>query len=604
MPPQPLKYYDALIIGAGFGGIYQLHSLLNLHLNTQPQPQPQPQPLNIHLIDESPSIGGTWYWNRYPGAMSDTESFVYRYSWDKDDLRTYPWPRHYLKQPDVLAYLEHVVRKHDLRRYMSLNMRVKGAVWDGEAGVWRVTAVKVRRGVGGRGQGGEGEVEGDEEGEEILFVARYLVTALGLLSEKNYPDIHRMSDFGGTTCHTAAWRPDINLSNKRVGVIGTGSTGVQVITEIAGKVQSLTCFQRRAQYSVPSGDGPVSASYRAKINKDYDVIMENTQQSLVGFGFEESTRTYESVPEAEREGVFEHMWKRGNGFYFMFGGFSDISTSAVANEAACGFLRKKIGEIVRDPEKARMLMPTDRYARRPLCDSGYYEQFNRDNVHIVDVGAGNPLSHFTHKGLVTRDGTEHELDVVIFATGFDAIDGNYNRLQIRGVGGRMLQEHWAERGPTSYLGISVANFPNFFMITGPQGPFCNIPPVIETQVRFVSFLIGKAELSRKFAATSTRTDAGRGSTGTIIEATVESEEEWMQRCERIADRSLFKGTSSWLFGSNVSGKKEAVRFFLGGLKNYNRVLRNVAEGRLRGFKPLVQGTGRDSNGTGNSRNRL
>ncbi|OJD21428.1 hypothetical protein ACJ73_07230 [Blastomyces percursus] len=194
--------------------------------------------------------------------------------------------------------------------------------------------------------------------------------------------------------------------------------------------------------------------------------MAQVQDSLLGCGFEESTRAHESVPEAEREAIFERLWEHGNGFHFMFGGFSDIVTNPAANEAAC--TRKKIREIVRDPEKARILIPTDRYARRPLCDSGYYEQFNRDNGHIVYVGVsnGSPISHFTEKGLVTQDGTEYELDVMIFATGFDAVDGSYTRLQIRGVGGKMLQEHWAERDPTSYLGISATDCPNLFIVAG------------------------------------------------------------------------------------------------------------------------------------------
>ncbi|KAL2364921.1 hypothetical protein RJZ56_002183 [Blastomyces dermatitidis] len=328
-----------------------------------------------------------------------------------------------------------------------------------------------------------------------------------------------MGDFRGTLCHTAAWPVDLDVRDKRVGLIGTG------------------------------GDGPVSASHRAKINRDYDAIMAQVQNSLFGCGFEESTRAYESVPEAEREAIFEQLWEHGNGFHFMFGGFSDISTNPVANEAACTFIRKKIGEIVHGPEKARILMPTDRYARRPLCDSGYCEQFNRVNVHIVDVGAGNPISHFAERGLVTQDGTE---------------------LQIRGVGGKTLQEHWAKGGPTSYLGISVPNFPNLFVIAGPQGPFTNVPPAIETKVA---------------AAAGT----GGGSAGTVT-AMAESEKMWMQTFQKIAEGSLFSGTASWLFGSNVSGTKSGVRFYLAGLRSYIQVLKMVAEKDFRGFKSLVKGS--------------
>ncbi|PGH06311.1 hypothetical protein AJ79_06554 [Helicocarpus griseus UAMH5409] len=571
MSPQS---YDTLIIGAGFGGIYQLQSLLHLH--TQ-HTHTQNKPLSVHLLDEAPSPGGTWYWNKYPGAMSDTESYIYRYSWDKADLLTYPWPRHYLKQPDVLAYLEHIVRKHDLRRYMRFNLRLKGAVWDGGDGVWRATVVGVRRGVDARGE--EVEVEAEKE----LITARYIVTALGLLSKKYFPDMKGMEGFGGKICHTAAWKGDIELRDKRVGVVGTGSTGVQVVTEIAKSVKSLTVFQRRAQYSVPSGDGPVDPEHRARLNKNYEAIMAQLQDSALAFGFAESTVRYESVPEPEREKIFEALWAQGNGFRFMFGGFCDIATSHVANEAACNFIRKKIGQIVKDPEKARLLKPTDRYARRPLCDGGYYEQFNRDNVHIVDV-AKNPLSHFTEKALVTTDGKEHELDVVIFATGFDGVEGSYTKLHIRGVGGKTLNEHWTQNGPTSYLGVSVANFPNLFLVTGPQGPFCNVPPILETHVRFITYLIGQAESSRRAAA-----KVGRGgAAGCVIEAAAESEKEWVETCERTAAGSLFKETASWIFGRNIAGKREALRFYFGGLRNYNLVLKEVIEGELKGFKPLLQ----------------
>ncbi|PGH08532.1 hypothetical protein GX51_01051 [Blastomyces parvus] len=610
MPPPPAKYYDTLIIGAGFSGIYQLHSALTQEPKQPPQPpqkqqSQQQQPLTAHLIDEAPSVGGTWFWNRYPGALSDTESFVYRYSWDRDDLRTYPWPRRYLKQPEVRAYLEHVVRKHGLQKHMSLGVRMKGAVWDAGAGVWRVRAVKVKE----KREGEEvGEEEEEEEGEEMAFVARYVVTALGFLSRKNYPRIRGMGDFRGTMCHTAAWPDDLDLRDKRVGVIGTGATGVQLITEIAGTVKSLTCFQRRAQYTVPNGDGPVSAAQRAQINRDYDAIMASLPHTRLGCGFEESTVPYESVPAAEREAVFERLWAHGNGFHFLMAGFSDISISPVANEAACDFIRKKIGEIVRDPEKARILMPTDRYARRPLCDSGYYEQFNRDNVHIVDVGAaGSPISHFTESSLVTQDGTQHELDVVIFATGFDAVDGSYSRLHIRGVGGRTLQEHWAERGATTYLGISVPNFPNLFMVMGPQSPLTNVPATAEPQARFISFLIGEAERSRKVAAAAAAgAGAGAGSEGTVIEATADGERKWIQTCQRIADGTLWKESpSSWVFGNNVSGKKEGVRLFLGGLKNYLHALDAAAENGLRGFKPLLANeSDRSSDGMRNSLGKL
>lgn len=259
---------DALIIGAGFGGIYQLYSLLK-------------QELSVQVIDAASDFGGTWYWNRYPGAMSDTESYVYRYSWDKEDLQQYPWTYHYVKQPDVLAYLEHVVERHGLRPYMKFNTEMLSADWDPK-GQWIV-------------QTNTGET----------FVAHYLVTALGLLSKIHYPDISGLDSFRGKLLHTAAWPRDMDLKDKRVGIIGSGSTGVQIITDIAKDVKELISFQRTPQYTVPSGDKPVSPEYRKWVNENYDEIVAKVRNSTVGFGFEESTRITSSVSAAERRNLRE-----------------------------------------------------------------------------------------------------------------------------------------------------------------------------------------------------------------------------------------------------------------------------------------------------------
>jgi cyclohexanone monooxygenase len=533
-------HLDALVVGAGFGGIYQLYALRKLGLN-------------VKVIDLAGDVGGTWYWNRYPGAMSDTESFVYRYSWDKEDLSTYPWSHHYVKQPEVLKYLEHVVDRHDLRKHMQFNIELLSADWDASENLWRV-----------------------ETSIGQTFKVRYLITALGLLSKANYPEIKGLDTFKGELTHTAAWRSNLSVDGKNVGVIGCGSTGVQVITEVAKKVKSLTCFQRTPQYSVPSGDRPVSPEYRQFVNSNYDDINAQVRNSICGFGFVESTVTFDSVSPEKREQIFEELWNQGNGFRFLFGGFSDIATNREANEAACQFIRNKISETVKDPEKAKKLTPHDLYARRPLCDGGYYEQFNRENVSIVDLKE-TPITTITPEGVQTEDGTVHKLDMLIFATGFDAVEGNYLRLKIRGREGKTLKDHWAN-GPTSYLGVFVPYFPNLFTITGPQGPFTNLPPAIEAHVELIAASIERAEAARKMG--------GRG----IIEALPEAEEAWVQECEKVAEGSLFKETTSWIFGNNISGKKVALRFYFGGLAKYYQTLKEVAEDEYRGFKPLSVGS--------------
>ena len=330
--------------------------------------------------------------------------------------------------------------RFDLRKHISFNTELTGAHFDETDNVWRITT---------------------NSGEEI--VSRYLVTALGLLSKQNYPAIPGLRSFRGEMYHTGNWPKSHDFHGKRVGVIGNGSTGVQVITAIAKEVKQLVCFQRTPQYSVPSGDGPVSQEYRERINDRYDDIWDQVRNSVVAFGFEESKVPAMSVSAEERQKKFQEAWDLGNGFRFMFWTFCDLTYDEEANEEACKFIRGKIAETVKDPEKARKLTPHDFYARRPLCDAGYYEQFNRENVDIVDLKE-TPITEITQNGIRTSDGALYELDVIVFATGFDAVDGNYTRVRIKGRGGESLKEHWDKNGgPTSYLGVVVPNFPNLFM---------------------------------------------------------------------------------------------------------------------------------------------
>lgn len=523
--------FDVVVVGAGFAGLYSLHKLRN------------EQGLRVRVLEKGSGVGGTWFFNRYPGAKSDTESFVYRYSFDDELLREYDWTTRYLEQEDILAYIQHVVERYDLMKDIQLDTEVTGAAWDEARDHWNVSTAA---------------------GEE--FTCKYLVNGLGLLAKTNIPDIPGMDDFGGRLVHTNAWPEDMDISGKRVGVIGTGSTGTQFIVAAAKTVDHLTVFQRSPQYCVPSGNGPVDPAEVEQTKKNFDAIWDQVRGSSVAFGFEESAVEAGSVTEEQRRQVFQQAWDRGNGFHFMFGTFSDIATNPTANEAAATFIRSKIAEIVEDPETARALTPTEPYAKRPLCNEGYYETFNRDNVSLVPVKE-NPIVQITPKGVRTADGVEHEVDILVFATGFDAVDGNYRAMDLRGRSGMHINEHWAD-APTSYLGITTANFPNMFMILGPNGPFTNLLPSIETQVEYIAELIENA--------------VARGRA--VIEATSEAENEWTATCEEIANMTLFPKTASWIFGANIPGKKSTVMFFLGGLGMYRQILADVRENDYRGLR--------------------
>jgi len=392
-----------------------------------------------------------------------------------------------------------------------------------------------------------------------------MVTALGLLSATNVPNFKGIETFAGEQYHTGQWPQAVSFDGKRVGVIGTGSTGIQVITAIAPQVKHLTVFQRSPQYSVPVRNGPVSGKEVAAIKHNYNEIWAGVRKSIVAFGFTESTVPAMSVSADERRAVFERAWQKGGGFRFMFETFSDIATNPEANEAAAAFVRSKIAEIVKDPETARKLTQYDLYAKRPLCDSGYYATYNRDNVSLVDVKA-NPIREITPRGVVTEDGVEHPLDMLIFATGLDAVDGNYLRMNLRGRRAVSIADHW-KQGPRSYLGVTTANFSNTFMILGPNGPFTNLPPSIEAQVEWIADLV--ADVRARGLA--------------VAEATAEAEREWCDTCKTVADATLFPKAESWIFGANIPGKPNTVQFYPGGLGKYREVLAEVRGEGYRGF---------------------
>jgi cation diffusion facilitator CzcD-associated flavoprotein CzcO len=532
--PNTIQQLDAVVVGAGFGGIYMLHKLRN-ELG-----------LDAVAIDRAGGVGGTWYWNKYPGALSDSESFVYQYSFDRDLYMQTPWNTKYVPQREILAYLNGVVDRYALRDHIRLETGMTEAAFDEVSATWTV-----------------------HTDAGVTFQSRFLVTGLGLLSATNMPKFPGMETFQGQLVHTGAWPEDLDLTGKRVGVIGNGSTGNQVITATAPIAAHLTSFQRTPQYSVPAGNRLLTGQEQQAHRDNFDANWDQVRNSSVAMGFVESTVPTFSVSPEERERIYQRAWQEGGGFRFMFDTFSDIATDPDANEEAAKFIRRKIAETVKDPETRRKLTPTDLYARRPLCDSGFYETFNRENVSLVNVKE-NPISHVTERGIVTADGVLHELDVLICATGFDAVDGNYVRVDIRGRDGETLKEHWSE-GPTSYLGMATSGFPNMFMILGPNGPFTNLPPSIEAQVEWIGKTIADVSAS--------------GAGWLDLKSDVESD--WTEICADIADQTLFPKAASWIFGANIPGKKRTVMFYLGGLKEYRSVLAEEAQNGYPSFTASV-----------------
>ncbi|KAF2121245.1 putative cyclohexanone monooxygenase [Lophiotrema nucula] len=535
MGSTPETHHDALVVGTGFGGLYSIHLLKQLGLK-------------VKAIDSASDVGGTWFWNRYPGARSDINSHVYRYSWDKEALQTDPWPHNYLHQPELLSYFQGVAKKHGLYDVIQFNTELKSAVWDEEGGVWRV---------------------GTSTGE--TFVVRYLVTALGILHHKAVPEIPGLETFKGEVVHSSSWKPEIEWEGKRVAVIGSGASGVQIASTLAEKARELTHFIRHAQYVIPSRYRAVSPEERKGINERYEKIWHDVFLSNTAFGFVEPGRPTLSLSPADREQVFEDLWESGNGFHFLFGGFSDLVTDEGANKEAIKFIHHKIKETVKDPQKAEVLTSSDWFARRPLTDDHYYERFNQDNVFAHDLKK-SPIEALTEDGIKTSDGKLHEVDLIVFATGFDAIDGSYTRHDIRGRDGIILKDHWAEEGPKSHLGASTSKFPNLFFVNGPGAVFANNPPVAEEGARFAADLISHAE--------ETRTKGGKG----VVENSVEAENKWKEQVQAVANATLFSKTPSWFFGENVSGKVVAPRLYFGGIGKFRAAIAEEKAGGYKGFE--------------------
>ena len=524
---------DALIIGAGFSGLYQLYSLRD-RLG-----------LSVQLLEAADGVGGTWYWNRYPGARCDSESHSYCYSFSEALQQEWTWTERYPEQPEILRYLNYVADRFDLRRNIRLGTRVVAARYDAADNRWHVTT---------------------ERGEHLS--AQFLITAVGCLSSANVPKIPGLEDFAGRWYHTGTWPQDgVDFSGQRVGLIGTGSTGIQAAPVIAETAAHLTVFQRTANYSIPARNAPLTPEFQRYVREHFAEIRALMHSTANGHPFPVSDRSALATAPAEREAIYEAAWQKG-GLQFR-AAFRDLLVDKAANDTAADFIRRKIRAVVKDPAKASILTDIDHpfAAKRPPIDSFYFETFNRENVALVDLRAA-PIERITARGVRTRK-AEYPLDIIVFATGFDAMTGALLGLGITGRDGVSLREHWSA-GPRSYLGLQTNGFPNLFTVTGPGSPsvLCNMPVPIEQHVDWITDCI---------AHLRTR---GRSR----IEPTKEAVDGWVDHVNAAANATLLpQAGHSWYLGANVPGKPRVFMPYAGGMAQYREICNGVAARGYAGF---------------------
>ena len=522
---------DAIVVGAGFAGLYALHRLRS-------------QGLTARVLEAAEDIGGTWYWNRYPGARCDVESLQYSYQFDPQLEQDWAWSERYAAQPEILAYLNHVADRYDLRRDIRLDTRVEAASFDEAAGRWRVRT---------------------SDGAEAS--ARWLVMATGCLSRPNKPSVEGLERFQGRVLHTGEWPHEgVDLAGLTVGVVGTGSSAVQAIPMIAREARRLVVFQRTATYTVPARNRPLAPEEQGRVKADYRGYRANWNSQPAAADFDiQPVSVFEVSPE-QRRAAFEQRWAYGGA---KFGGvFNDLGVTLEANQIAADYVRGKIAEIVTDPATAERLTPRHTFACKRLCfDTDYYATFNRPNVELVDVKA-DPIARFDAAGLVTASGARFELDAVVFATGFDAMTGSLNAIDIRGRHGELLKDAWAA-GPRSYLGLMIAGFPNLFTVSGPGSPsvLTNMVPSIEQHVEWIARCIADVD--------------ARG--GGTIEASPEAQDAWVDEVNALAAGTLFPTCNSWYLGANVPGKPRVFMPYVGGFPAYRERCEAVAANGYEGF---------------------
>ena len=522
------RQLDAVVIGAGFGGLYALHLLRELGLR-------------VRVFDDASSVGGTWAWNRYPGARVDFPGGPYYcYTFSQELVDEWDWPETQPDQPAVLAYLNYVADRFDLRRDISLNTRVTGARYDEAAQRWEI------------------ELAGSERAQ-----AQFLVCATGALSAANRPNIPGLDRFEGECYHTGLWpQQGVRFAGKRVGVIGTGSSGVQAIPVIAREAAHLSVFQRTPQYAIPARNRPLDAAFKQQTREQWPQLRATMLETLAGTPFPSPTRSaLDDTPE-QRTAAYEQHWQRG-GLSIAFGTYGDLMSNAAANETLCEFVRGKIRERVKDPAVAEKLIPKDHGfgVQRVPMETKYYEAYNRPNVQLVDLSE-NPIREITPAGIRCED-RERDHDVIVYATGFDAITGAFDRIDIRGAGGLPLREAWAA-DPDTYLGVFVHGFPNFAMLAGPQcaSNSTNFPRAIEAAVDWATRLFAhlRANGVHRF------------------EARAEAQAEWAATVRELYKGLLLRNAKSWFTGynENVAGRdRKRNMIYNGGLPRYRKRLAQV-----------------------------
>ncbi|MBN8871755.1 MAG: NAD(P)/FAD-dependent oxidoreductase [Rhodospirillales bacterium] len=526
--------FDAIIIGAGMSGMYQLHRLRELGLR-------------VRVLEAGTGVGGTWYWNRYPGARFDSESYSYQFSFSKELLAEWDWTEHFAPQPETLRYLNFVADKLDLRRDIQFQSRVASAHWQEAGRCWRVTL---------------------EDGRS--YVTRFLITAVGPLSAPTMPNIPGVEDFKGESCHTARWPHEpVSFEGKRVAVIGTGATGIQTIQEVAKTAGSLTVFQRTPNWCAPLHNAKITREEMATLRAGYDEMFQRCQETFSCFLHTADPRNTFDVSEAERQAFWEKLYSEP-GFGIWVGNFKDMLTNREANAEVSKFIANKIRSRVKDPKVAEKLIPTNHGfgTRRVPLETKYYEVYNQDNVTLVDIRE-TPIERITETGIQTT-AAQYDFDMIIYATGFDAITGSFDRIDIRGVNGMALKDRW-EMGPETYLGVLVDGFPNMMMLIGPHMALGNIPRSIEYNVDWVTGLM--------------RTARDRGLTR--LEATKDGVTAWTDHVKSLAEGLLTFEVDSWMTGvnRNVAGKQvRTVARYAGSAPDYRAKCDDVA---AKGYEGLV-----------------